>query len=72
MATEEQSLDQVLVTDREAPSRTDILATAQRLGVNEIMVPRDILVVPAIPLLGTGKIDYPALQRMVEERPPSR
>jgi hypothetical protein len=30
------------------------------------MVPRSIMQVPAVPLLGTGKVDYPAVQRMVE------
>jgi hypothetical protein len=29
------------------------------------MVPRSILQVPAVPLLGTGKVDYPAVQQMV-------
>jgi hypothetical protein len=32
------------------------------------MVPRDVVVVPKIPLLGTGKVDYPAVQRLVAER----
>ena len=30
------------------------------------MVPRSILHVASVPLLGTGKVDYPAVQRMVE------
>jgi acyl-[acyl-carrier-protein]-phospholipid O-acyltransferase / long-chain-fatty-acid--[acyl-carrier-protein] ligase len=34
--------------------------------VPEIMVPRALLPVPAVPLLGTGKIDYPAVQRLAE------
>jgi hypothetical protein len=30
------------------------------------MVPRDLMVVGALPLLGTGKLDYPAIQKLIE------
>ena len=30
------------------------------------MVPRAILTIPSVPLLGTGKVDYPAVQRIVK------
>jgi len=33
-----------------------------------MLVPREMLVVDKVPLLGTGKVDYPAVQRMVEAR----
>ena len=36
------------------------LAWAQRHGVSELAVPRRVLVVDAIPVLGTGKTDYVA------------
>jgi hypothetical protein len=29
------------------------------------MVPRDFLKVAAMPLLGTGKVDYPAIQKLL-------
>ena len=34
--------------------------------IPEIMVPRAVLSVPSIPLLGTGKVDYPAVQGLVD------
>ena len=34
--------------------------------IPEIMVPRAVLCVPSIPLLGTGKVDYPAVLQLAE------
>ena len=45
----------------------ELLAFARAKGVAEIMVPRAVLVVPKIPMLATGKIDYPAVGRMLTE-----
>ena len=36
------------------------------MGAPEVAVPRKIVRVPEIPLLGTGKTDYVAIQRMAE------
>ena len=38
-----------------------------RLHVPEIAVPRTLHIVPALPLLGTGKIDYPAAARTLSQ-----
>jgi acyl-[acyl-carrier-protein]-phospholipid O-acyltransferase/long-chain-fatty-acid--[acyl-carrier-protein] ligase len=35
-------------------------------GLPEIAVPREIRVVEALPLLGTGKVDHMSLKRMAE------
>ena len=40
--------------------RADLAAAAREAGLPEIYVPRSIVRVPSIPLLGTGKIDYVA------------
>jgi acyl-[acyl-carrier-protein]-phospholipid O-acyltransferase/long-chain-fatty-acid--[acyl-carrier-protein] ligase len=56
----------LLVTTRAVAEVRDILARARERGVPEIMVPRSITHVASVPLLGTGKVDYPAVQRMVE------
>ncbi|RED49079.1 acyl-[ACP]--phospholipid O-acyltransferase [Aestuariispira insulae] len=48
----------VLVTDRDDASRAALSAHAKEEGVAELMVPREVRVVAAVPLLGTGKIDY--------------
>jgi len=56
----------VLVTDRLDAGVSDLLAHAQALGAPELAVPRRIVRVPEIPVLGTGKTDYVAIQRMAE------
>ena len=45
----------VLVTDAPEARRLDLVAWAQNHGVSELAVPRKIMTVAAIPLLGTGK-----------------
>jgi acyl-[acyl-carrier-protein]-phospholipid O-acyltransferase / long-chain-fatty-acid--[acyl-carrier-protein] ligase len=57
----------VLVTDAAEAARPSLLAWAQHHGVSELAVPRRILVVVAIPLLGTGKTDYVAVQKLAAD-----
>jgi acyl-[acyl-carrier-protein]-phospholipid O-acyltransferase/long-chain-fatty-acid--[acyl-carrier-protein] ligase len=57
----------VLVTDRTAPDRTQLLGWAQNHGVAEIAVPKKIVTVAEIPVLGTGKLDYVAIQRLAAD-----
>jgi len=56
----------VLVTDRLDASVAPLVAHAQTIGAPELAVPRKIVRVPEIPVLGTGKTDYVAIQRMAE------
>ncbi|HKB59071.1 MAG TPA: AMP-binding protein, partial [Gallionellaceae bacterium] len=56
----------VLFTTDPALTREELASAARRLGIPEIAVPRQIRHVHALPLLGTGKADYPALQRLAE------
>jgi acyl-[acyl-carrier-protein]-phospholipid O-acyltransferase/long-chain-fatty-acid--[acyl-carrier-protein] ligase len=56
----------VLVTDQMDAEVGQLVAHAQSLGAPELAAPRKIVRVPEIPLLGTGKTDYVAIQRMVE------
>ncbi|RAK68916.1 AMP-binding protein [Phenylobacterium kunshanense] len=56
----------VLVTDRRDAEPAPLLAHAQQIGAPELAVPRKIIRVPEIPVLGTGKTDYVALQRIVD------
>ena len=53
----------VLVTDCAAANRTEILAWAQNHGVPELAVPRRIVHVEHVPVLGTGKTDYGSVQK---------
>lgn len=59
----------VLVTDRIDADAAALIAHAQRIGAPELAVPRKIVRVPEIPVLGTGKTDYVALQRIVDAEP---
>ena len=56
----------VLLTTVENADRSTLSAVAQQKGVAEISVPRRILPVNKIPVLGTGKIDYVAAGQLVE------
>lgn len=55
-----------LVTDRADADRAPLLQAAKAAGMAELAVPRRIHVVDTVPLLGTGKIDYPAVAQMLE------
>ncbi len=56
----------LLVTTRTGAEPRDLLAFARQRGVPELMVPRSIQEVGLVPLLATGKVDYPAVQCLVE------
>ncbi|HEY2708813.1 MAG TPA: AMP-binding protein [Caulobacteraceae bacterium] len=56
----------VLVTDQRDADAAQLVAHAQALGIPELAAPRKVVKVMEIPVLGTGKTDYVAIQRMVE------
>jgi acyl-[acyl-carrier-protein]-phospholipid O-acyltransferase/long-chain-fatty-acid--[acyl-carrier-protein] ligase len=56
----------ILLTDRREADVDALLAHAKTIGAPELTVPRKVLCVPEIPVLGTGKTDYVAIQRMAE------
>jgi acyl-[acyl-carrier-protein]-phospholipid O-acyltransferase / long-chain-fatty-acid--[acyl-carrier-protein] ligase len=56
----------VLVTEQPEAERGLLQRHAKAAGVAEISVPKRILPVGQLPLLGTGKIDYPAVKALVE------
>ncbi len=56
----------VLVTDRPNAEGGDLVAWARDNGVPELAVPKKIVKVSELPVLGTGKTDYVAIQTMVE------
>ena len=57
----------VLVTDRQDADVTPLVAHAQSIGAPELAVPRKILKVTQVPVLGSGKTDYVAIQRMADQ-----
>jgi acyl-[acyl-carrier-protein]-phospholipid O-acyltransferase/long-chain-fatty-acid--[acyl-carrier-protein] ligase len=58
----------LLVTTQRGAEPRDLLAAARDRGLTEIQVPREVMVVDKLPLLGTGKTDYPAVQRLSESK----
>ena len=56
----------VLVTDRQGAEAAALVAHAQAVGASELAVPRKIIAASEVPVLGTGKTDYVAVQRVAE------
>ena len=58
----------ILVTTKKDPVRSDLIMFARSRGASEMMVPAEVLIVEKLPLLGSGKIDYAGLQKLVNEK----
>ena len=56
----------VLLTEREGATRAAFSAHARARGAAELMVPAEVRVVRAVPLLGSGKTDFAAVCRMAD------
>ena len=57
----------VLVTDVVGARRLDLVGWAQNHGVSELSVPRRVIIVAELPVLGTGKTDYVSVQKLAEK-----
>jgi acyl-[acyl-carrier-protein]-phospholipid O-acyltransferase/long-chain-fatty-acid--[acyl-carrier-protein] ligase len=57
----------VLVTDAGEAQRVDLIGWARNHGVTDLAVPRQILTTTALPVLGTGKIDYVTVGKMARD-----
>jgi len=60
----------LLTTEPGAESRA-LLAAARNQGIPEIQVPRVVRVVPAIPVLASGKVNYPAASDLLPAPAPA-
>jgi acyl-[acyl-carrier-protein]-phospholipid O-acyltransferase/long-chain-fatty-acid--[acyl-carrier-protein] ligase len=58
----------ILVTTRSGATRAEVATHLRRKMATELSVPAEILVVERLPLLGTGKTDYVALNAIVRTR----
>ncbi len=56
----------VLVTDVVEADRKQMLRSAK--GIGEINIPKQIISIDQIPLMGSGKVDYPAVTNLAIER----
>ncbi len=57
----------VLLTTRQDADHQELIEAARRMGLGELYIPRQVLAVPEIPLLGSGKPDYPGIRRLAED-----
>jgi acyl-[acyl-carrier-protein]-phospholipid O-acyltransferase/long-chain-fatty-acid--[acyl-carrier-protein] ligase len=55
----------ILLSEDSALTRERYREAARAAGIPEIMQARDIVTVQSLPVLGTGKTDYPALERLL-------
>ena len=58
----------VLVTERADATRAAFQSFAKSKGLADLAVPGEVLVVDHVPLLGSGKLDHPAVAKLVRER----
>lgn len=56
----------VLVTNNPEAMRESLVEDAKSKGIMELSVPKKIKIVEKIPVLGTGKTDYVAIQKVVD------
>jgi len=59
----------VLVTEKQGATRMAFQSAARQRGASDLMVPAEVMIVDKLPLLGSGKIDYAGIGRLVEGRP---
>ncbi|HEY2071710.1 MAG TPA: AMP-binding protein [Rhizomicrobium sp.] len=57
----------VLVTTMKGANRLDLIGWANNHGVPELAVPRRIVEVDDVPVLGTGKTNYVSVEKMVKD-----
>ena len=58
----------VLVTQQKDATRAAFQAFAKSKGASDLMIPAEVMVVPAVPVLGSGKLDFAGISRLVKER----
>ncbi|MGE0530519.1 MAG: AMP-binding protein [Hyphomonadaceae bacterium] len=58
----------ILFTDHSGATAEELQAWCKANGASELAVPKKIVVIDEIPVLGSGKTDYVVMQRMAAER----
>lgn len=56
----------ILLSDSSEANRSDILSWCKNHGTPELAIPKKVFLVDEIPVLGTGKLDYGAIQKLAE------
>ena len=58
----------LLATTVKSATRGDFVAFAKAAGASELMNPAELLIVDSLPLLGSGKLDFAGVTKLVRER----
>ena len=58
----------VLVTEKQDASRNELASFLKEAGYTEVSIPKKIMIVPKLPLLGSGKTDYPSVAELVAQK----
>lgn len=58
----------VLVTDRADATKADFQSFAKSRGATELMIPAEVVVVKSMPVLGSGKLDFVGVAKLVAAR----
>lgn len=58
----------VLVTQQKDATRAAFQAFAKGKGAADLMIPAEVMVVPEVPVLGSGKLDFAGVSKLVRER----
>ena len=56
------------MTQKADAGRAEFQAFAKAHGAAELMIPSEMMIVPKLPLLGSGKVDLVAVAKLVRER----
>lgn len=60
----------VMFTTLANPDRKEIATELKRLGLADLMIPKNIFALDTLPLLGSGKADYVTMNRLAREKVP--
>ena len=66
--SEKKGEEIILITEAKDLSRKEIVQFVREAGESELLIPRKVIYVEKIPILSTGKIDYPSVKdHLLEE-----
>ncbi len=57
----------ILVTDKPGANRQTLQAQIRQDNYNPLYLPKQVLLIDRLPVLGSGKIDYPTLTKLIEQ-----
>ncbi len=58
----------ILVTCKPEAERQEVIKYAKSKGLGDLSIPKKIIIVDKLPLLGTGKTDYPGIMDLIKDK----